>query len=49
MEELGVNIIKASCPQAKGRIEKLWNTLQSRLPVEFKIRGIDSIEAANDF
>jgi transposase len=31
------------------RIEKLWNTLQSRLPVEFKIRGIDTIEAANAF
>jgi hypothetical protein len=49
MEELGINIIKAFSPQAKGRIEKLWNTLQSRLPVEFDIRGIDTIEAANDF
>jgi len=49
MDELGINIIKAYSPQAKGRIEKLWNTLQSRLPVEFKIRGIDTIEAANAF
>jgi len=49
MEELGITIIKANSPQAKGRIEKLWNTLQSRLPVEFKIRGIDTIEAANAF
>jgi len=49
MEELGINIIKAHSPQAKGRIEKLWDTLQSRLPVEFKIRGIDTMEAANAF
>lgn len=47
MDELGINIIKAYSPQAKGRIERLWGTLQSRLPVEFKIRGIDTIEAAN--
>ena len=49
MEELGINIIKAYSPQAKGRIERLWGTLQSRLPVEFKIRGITSIEVANAF
>jgi len=49
MEELGITIIKANSPQAKGRIEKLWDTLQSRLPVEFKIRGIDTMEAANAF
>lgn len=47
--ELGINIIKANFPQAKGRIEKLWDTLQSRLPVEFKIHGIDTMEAANAF
>lgn len=49
MNELGINIIKARSPQAKGRVEKLWNTLQSRLPVEFKIRGIDTMEDANAF
>ena len=49
MEELGINIIKASSPQAKGRIERLWGTLQSRLPVEFKIHGITTMEAANAF
>lgn len=41
MEELGITIIKANSPQAKGRIEKLWD----RLPVEFKI----TMEAANAF
>lgn len=49
MEELGINIIKAYSPQAKGRIERLWGTLQSRLPVEFKIHGITTIEQANAF
>lgn len=49
MEELGVTIIKAKSAQAKGRIERLWETLQSRLPIEFKINGITSIEAANKF
>ena len=49
MDELGINIIKAYSPQAKGRIERLWGTLQSRLPVEFKIHGITTIEQANAF
>lgn len=49
MEELGVNIIRVHSPQAKGRIEKLWGTLQSRLPVEFKIHGITTMDAANAF
>lgn len=49
MDELGINIIKAKSAQAKGRIERLWNTLQSRLPVEFKAYGIDSMDAANSF
>ncbi|NMA85468.1 MAG: ISNCY family transposase [Epulopiscium sp.] len=49
MDELGIHIIKAGSPQAKGRIERLWGTLQSRLPVEFKIRGITTMEAANAF
>lgn len=49
MDELGINLIKAYSPQAKGRIERLWGTLQSRLPVEFKIHGITTIEQANLF
>ena len=49
MSELGINMIYANTPQAKGRIERVWNTLQSRLPVELKIRGINSIESANSF
>jgi len=49
LDELGVNIIFAHSPQAKGRIERLWNTLQSRLPIEFRLRNITTIEAANSF
>jgi hypothetical protein len=49
MDELGVDMHPAHTPQAKGRIERLWGTLQSRLPIEFRRRGIDTITAANDF
>lgn len=49
MKELGITIITARSPQAKGRVEKLWDTLQSRLPVEFKIAGITTIDEANEF
>jgi transposase len=49
MKELGVTIIPARSAQAKGRVERLWETLQSRLPVEFKIAGITTIDEANEF
>ena len=49
MHELGTDLIFAKTPQAKGRIERLWATLQSRLPVEFARRGITAITEANRF
>ncbi len=49
MDELGIAIIPARSPQAKGRVERLWDTLQSRLPIEFKIAGITIIDEANEF
>jgi transposase len=49
METLGIHLIHARSPQAKGRVERLWETLQSRLPVEFKKRGIGDMDAANKF
>ena len=49
MSELGIQIIAARSAQAKGRIERLWETLQSRLPVELAIRGIRDIDTANEF
>ncbi len=49
IDELGIIHIHARSPQAKGRIERLWNTLQSRLKVEMRIKGISTIEEANAF
>lgn len=49
IKELGITLIKAKSPQAKGRIERLWETLQSRLPIEFSMEGITTIDAANAF
>ena len=47
--ELGIEMIAAYSPQAKGRIERLWQTLQGRLPDIFKNLEINTIEAANEF
>jgi len=49
MDELGIEMFPASSPQAKGRIERLWETLQSRLVTEFRIHNITTIEQANKF
>jgi len=49
MSQLGIHMIGARSPQAKGRIERLWQTLQSRLPVEMKYRGIKTVQEANIF
>lgn len=48
-DTLGVELIHARSSQAKGRVERLWETLQSRLPIEFALRGITTAEAANVF
>lgn len=42
-------IILALSPEAKGRIERLWETLQGRLPQLFRFLGIGSIDEANAF
>ncbi len=49
MHELGIDMIYAHSPQAKGRIERLWVTLQSRLPIEFAKRNIKTLSDANEF
>jgi len=46
--QLGVDIKTTSIPQAKGRIERLIQTMQSRLPVELRLEGVTTIEQAND-
>lgn len=47
LTELAVEIIHAHSPQAKGRIERLFNTLQDRLVKEMTLRGINTIDEAN--
>ena len=49
MDDLGVNIIYARSAQAKGRVERMWETIQSRLPVELALEGITSVEGANKY
>jgi transposase len=49
LRELGIEWIAAHSPQAKGRIERLFETLQDRLVKEMRLAGIDSLAAANHF
>ena len=49
MAELNVEIIWAHSPQAKGRVERLFKTLQDRLIKEMRLRGISAVEEANCF
>jgi len=46
MEELGITSIPARSPQAKGRIERLWETFQDRLVSELRIAGASNKEEA---
>jgi transposase len=47
LSQLGIEHIAAYSPQARGRSERVFHTLQDRLPKEFKLAGIDTVEAAN--
>ena len=47
LKELGIELICANSPQAKGRIERLFLTLQDRLVKEFRLKNISNIEEAN--
>jgi len=47
VDELGIQLIAARSPQAKGRIERLWGTLQDRLVKELRKAGACDLEAAN--
>jgi transposase len=49
LQDLGIGYVPAGSPQAKGRIERLWRTLQDRLVSELRLRGIATREAANAF
>lgn len=47
MAELNIEHIKAVTPQAKGRVERLWVTLQDRLVIELRLQGVNTLEEAN--
>ncbi|MCH7534673.1 MAG: ISNCY family transposase [Bacteroidetes bacterium] len=49
MDNLGIEIIYANSPQAKGRVERANKTLQDRLTKELRLAGISDIETANAF
>ena len=49
MDELNIKLIQACSSQAKGRVERLWNTLHDRLKTEFRIHKITTLEEANEF
>lgn len=47
LQELGIERIDALSPQAKGRVERLWGTLQDRLCSELRLAGARTVEEAN--
>jgi hypothetical protein len=49
LDELGIELICAHSPQAKGRIERSFHTHQDRLVKELRLAGIQTLEAANRF
>lgn len=48
-KQLGVEIKTSSVPQAKGRVERMFQTIQSRLPIELRLAGATTIKQANAF
>jgi transposase len=49
LDRLGIEHIPAYSPEARGRSERMFATLQDRLPKELKLAGISEVEAANRF
>ena len=49
LRDLGIEVIFALSPQAKGRVERLFNTLQDRLVQELKLAGISTAQQATAF
>jgi hypothetical protein len=49
LKTLGIQMIPAYSPQARGRSERNFSTWQGRLPQELRLRGITTVEAANQF
>jgi len=49
LNQLGIELIPAYSPEARGRSERMFGTLQHRLPQELRLRGITDMEQANRF
>jgi transposase len=49
LHDLGIGYLAAGSPEAKGRVERLWRTLQDRLSSELRLRHITTPERANAF
>ena len=49
MKQLGIEMIAAYSPEARGRSERMFGTLQKRLPLELKSAGITTMDDANRF
>ena len=49
LKELEILSIQANTPQAKGRVERMFRTLQSRLVHEFRLQNIQTLSEANDY
>jgi len=49
LAQLGITHIASYSPQGRGRMERLFQTLQGRLPAELRLRGIKTVDAANRY
>ena len=49
LDQVGIELILAYSPQARGRCERLFGTWQGRLPQELRLRHITTVEGANEF
>lgn len=49
LQQLGIELIPAHSPQARGRMERLWETWQGRLPQELRLAALTTVAAANRF
>jgi transposase len=47
LDDLGIQVLYALSPQAKGRVERLWGTLQDRLVSELRLAGVSTVSGAN--
>jgi transposase len=49
LDQLGITLIPATAPEARGRSERMFGTLQGRLPQELRTAGITTMDAANRY